>query len=157
MKTILKTVLFIFLGCIITITSSAQQHTSTDSLIIGKWKLKSSWIKRNGKTEYKGISGAFVYEFNRDGTFSSCVTGKGADFTSCEHGSWELIEDGKKLRLFECYIENNNFGKAIPVPGIEIKVVGLSSRELKLHEYGPCNEEESTTEQLFTNLYTRIN
>ncbi len=52
MKTILKTTTFILFGCVAMNVVLAQQYISPDNLIIGQWKLKSSWVKRSGKIEY---------------------------------------------------------------------------------------------------------
>lgn len=163
MKTILKTVLFILLGCIITVTSLAQQRTSPDSLIIGKWKLRSCWVKRSGKAEYMPMNkiGMFVYEFKNDGTYVNYAINSALADTSFFYGHWKLTSKGKRLHLFNASyksFDSSSKGKLFPIGlNIEMNIISLSSKELRLNGDAHYEEADSASLYLYTSLYTRIN
>lgn len=161
MKKVLKATLFILFGSIIASVSSAQ-HISPDSLIIGKWKLKSSWVNRGSKVEYMPMNniGTFVYEFKSDGTYVNLSINESLTDTAFMYGHWELKNNGKKLHLSNAFyksIDSSTKVKLFPSAlDAQMNIVALSPKELTLNGDPHYEEADSATIHLYTSLYTRV-
>lgn len=147
MKQIFKITLIILLA------SSFQhlfaQDTLSDraSLLIGKWKLTSHWVERNGKPEYAPIKGVnYIYELKEDGTYTLNQAYKNR--TSVETGNWRL-DDLQQMIIFYNSVDYSSEYGELEVAEIHHRIYKLTSDELRI-------EAVYYTEEKGTSMYKRI-
>ena|SRR5690554_5251610 len=147
MKQIFKITLIILLA------SSFQhlfaQSTLSDkaSLLIGKWKLTSHWVERNGKPEYAPIKGVnYIYELKEDGTYTLNQAYKNR--TSVETGNWRL-DDLQQMIIFYNSVDYSSEYGELEVAEIHHRIYKLTTDELRI-------EAVYYTEEKGTSMYKRI-
>lgn len=147
MKQIFKITLIILLA------SSFQhlfaQDTLSDraSLLIGKWKLTSHWVERNGKPEYAPIKGVnYIYELKEDDTYVLVDQFKTQE--SILNGNWRLDTLKQSIIFYNSKGNNNELGN-FEAPEIHHRIYKLTSDELHI-------EAVYYTEEKGTSMYKRI-
>jgi len=85
------------------LTFFAQNISSSNYQIVGKWHLKLGWVTKNNKRitiyNHKQI---FINKFMEDGSFSSLSMGKRD--TVRASGKWKFLDGEKMLKLYNLKI-----------------------------------------------------
>lgn len=109
--------------------SSAQQRASSDSLIIGKWKLKSQVVKRGSKVEYMPMN---------------------------KIGKWKLSDNGEAIYLFNSTGNSTENRQPYPLENIKYRIIKCTLSELRINGESIWEEVDSASAHLYTSLYIRI-
>src|SRR5690554_2320209 len=147
MKQIFKITLIILLA------SSFQhlfaQDTLSDraSLLIGKWKLTSHWVERNGKPEYAPVKGVnYIYELKENGTY--ILNREYKSRTSVLNGNWRLGELQQTIIFYNSKGNSSELGD-FEAPEVYHHIYKLTPDELHI-------EAVYYTEEKGTSMYKRI-
>ena len=91
---------------LLAIISFGQNTAAIKAKFVGKWLLVKHLYTENKKTEELLTSNEiYTYNFEAGGNYQVSYTNKKNESTTVYYGKWQIVNGGKKIKLFDNHIE----------------------------------------------------